>query len=89
VWLAPEVLQNKPYTEKADVYSVGVILWELFTRQKFFGEVSFMSLVEDKVISGERPPIPASCPPSYRNLIEACWAQDPGTRHDTTNDTVA
>jgi serine/threonine protein kinase len=78
LWLAPEVLQNRPYTEKADVYSVGVIYWELYTRQKYFGDVSFMSLVEDKVIAGERPPIPAACPPSYRALIQSCWAQDPG-----------
>jgi serine/threonine protein kinase len=49
VWLAPEVMENKIYTEKADVYSIGVILWELLTRKAFFGEVSFMSLVEDKV----------------------------------------
>jgi len=33
VWLAPEVIENKPYTEKADVYSLGVIMWEIVTRQ--------------------------------------------------------
>jgi len=80
LWLAPEVLQNKPYTEKADVYSVGVIYWELLTRQKYFGHIPFMSLIEDKIIGGERPVIPDDCPASYRDLIEACWAQDPGRR---------
>jgi len=32
-----------------------------------------------QIIGGERPVIPDDCPASYRDLIEACWAQDPGT----------
>jgi serine/threonine protein kinase len=78
VWLAPEVMANKIYTEKADVYSIGVILWELLTRKAFFGEIRFMSRLEDKVLSGARPPIPDDCLPAYRRLIEDCWAQQPG-----------
>lgn len=54
VWLAPEVMANKIYTVKADVYSLGVILWELLTRQPFFGEIRFMSQLEDMVIGLER-----------------------------------
>jgi serine/threonine protein kinase len=80
VWLAPEVMADKIYTVKADVYSIGVILWELLTRKAFFGEIRFMSLLEDKVKSGERPPIPDDCVPAYRRLIEDCWAQDPDAR---------
>jgi serine/threonine protein kinase len=39
VWLAPEVMQRKDYNEKIDIYSFGVILWEMLTRQDYFGEV--------------------------------------------------
>jgi serine/threonine protein kinase len=49
VWLAPEILEKKPYSEKADVYSLGVIFWELLTKEQFFGEVKFMALLEDMV----------------------------------------
>jgi serine/threonine protein kinase len=49
VWLAPEILENKAYTEKADVYSLGVIFWELLTKERFFGHVKFMSILEDMV----------------------------------------
>jgi serine/threonine protein kinase len=34
--MAPEVLDNAPYDEKADVYSYGVVLWELITREEPF-----------------------------------------------------
>jgi len=77
VWLAPEVMEEKIYTEKADVYSIGVILWELLTRSLFFGEIRFMSQLEELVKAGKRPLIPDDCIPSYRSLIEDCWAQDP------------
>jgi serine/threonine protein kinase len=79
VWLAPEIIQMKPYTEKADVYSLGVIFWELLTREQYFSEIRFMAILEDMVKAGKRPPIPSSCIPSYRQLIELCWAQDPRT----------
>jgi serine/threonine protein kinase len=40
VWLAPEIMRNQEYTTKADVYSMGIILWELLTKQqKLFPEV--------------------------------------------------
>jgi len=49
VWLAPEVIEQKPYTEKADVYSLGVIFWELLTKESYFGEIRFMAILEDMV----------------------------------------
>lgn len=59
VWLAPEVLQGQPYGVKVDTYAFGVMCWELLTRDSFFGEISFMSDMEDKIINVERPPIPS------------------------------
>jgi serine/threonine protein kinase len=60
VWLAPEILENKTYTEKADVYSLGVMFWELLTKERFFGDVKFMSVLEDMV---GRPPLALPPPP--------------------------
>lgn len=81
-WTAPEVLSHAKYTHKVDVYSFGVILWELLTRKHFFGEIKFMAQLEQEVKAGKRPAIPSQCPIPYQRLIEACWAQDPQKRPD-------
>lgn len=81
MWLAPEVLKEEEYTEKADIYSFGVILWELLTRKQFFGEYKFLSEIEEKIISGQRPAIPDTkecrAVPEYIELLQECW--DGGT----------
>jgi serine/threonine protein kinase len=38
LWMAPEMLLGKPFDEKADVYSFGIILWQLLTREEPFAE---------------------------------------------------
>jgi len=79
VWLAPEILLGKPYTEKVDIYAFGVILWELISGEKtFFGDESFMAKIEDKIKNGEREVIPKDCfiPKYYEYLINVCWDQD-------------
>lgn len=40
-WLAPEVMNKDEFTEAADVYSFGVILWELVARKMFFYDIAF------------------------------------------------
>lgn len=80
VWLAPEVLREEEYTEKADVYSFGVILYELLTRQQYFGDFKFLSDIEEKIIAGHRPAIPEGPEyqrvPEYIQVIKDCWVGD-------------
>ena len=73
-------MQHQEPTTASDVYSYGVILWELVARKQFFAEISFMTVLESKVIAGERPEIPVGCPLAYRQLIQACWAPNPTKR---------
>jgi len=76
VWLAPEVLKQQKYTEKIDVYSFGVILWELLTFSDFMGELQFMHCIEDAVLMGKRPLIPLHlCPPVFNPALTTALSQ--------------
>jgi len=79
LWMAPELLINNSYTEKVDVYSYGVCLWELQTHQVPFEDLDFDELV--KVVShGKRPEIPHHCPPPMAELMNSCWEGSPDKR---------
>jgi len=72
-------MQNGTYTEKADVYSFGVILYEMLTRNQFFEEERFFSRMEQKIIAGERPELP-HCYPEIESLVRSCWDGDASRR---------
>lgn len=87
IWTAPEVLKKEDCTTKSDVYSMGVILWELLTREDFMSNFRFMGEIADAVISGDRPKIP-EVPEEYQPytiLIEKCWDQEPARRPASCN----
>lgn len=79
-WLAPEVLaESAPYTKKADVFSFGMVLWEMVT-----GETPFHGKTPLQVVraldTGKRPEIPDTVHPTFAQLIRECWAQDMNAR---------
>jgi len=79
-WMAPEVLANKSYAEPVDVYSFGIILWELLSGEcphKGMGSVECAQAVYFKKL---RPEIPSWCPPRLSTLIESCWHHEPSRR---------
>jgi serine/threonine protein kinase len=85
VWLAPEIMKKEEYTEKADVYSFGIIMWELVCRFKPFDEFEvahsdFTSQLEDAIIGGLRPNFPDDSVPEYDALAADCWKGDPKLR---------
>lgn len=80
-WMAPEVLNQQPYNEKADVYSYGILLWEMLSRQVPFGRMADLRMMF-AVVHGSRPLIPQDAPPKLAKLIERCWSKDPEERPD-------
>ncbi|KYQ99761.1 leucine-rich repeat-containing protein (LRR) [Tieghemostelium lacteum] len=78
-WVAPEVLAEEGYTEKADVYSFAIVLWELLTRLIPYAGKNTMQVVRS-IDRGERLPIPDWCPKDYAQLINRCWETDPSHR---------
>merc|ERR1719233_2565151 len=78
-WTEPCYPVGKPVTEKSDVYAFGYILWEMYTKEEPFKELSFNQLSK-KVRSGKRPPIPDIMADSIRELTELCWKAEPSER---------
>ncbi|XVF00485.1 hypothetical protein REPUB_Repub04eG0005000 [Reevesia pubescens] len=71
-WMAPELLNgsSSKVSEKVDVFSFGIVLWEILT-----GGIVSNTL---------RPPVPSYCDPEWKLLMEQCWAPDPVVRPSFT-----
>jgi serine/threonine protein kinase len=81
VWLAPEVIRQETYTEKADVYSFAVICYELLTKKQYFHDTGFFAQIEEKVKAGRRPSLPPQqTMPEFVQLIQNCWANEASRR---------
>ncbi|XVF09488.1 hypothetical protein REPUB_Repub07fG0097400 [Reevesia pubescens] len=79
-WMAPEVLRNEPSNEKCDVYSFGVILWELSTLQQPWGGMNPMQVVGAVGFQHRRLDIPDDMDPAIAEIIRKCWQTDPKLR---------
>jgi hypothetical protein len=89
LWMAPEILFKQSYTQKADVYSYAIVLFEILTQQVPWSELPSKFMVnrlEEALRSGKRPSASAARPEhhpevaAFRALMERCWAQDPSAR---------
>ena len=84
-YLSPEICQNKPYDEKSDVWSLGVVLYELITLNKPFDSESQMGLFM-KILKGKPAPINNTIKHSYSQklinlVLENLLDKDPLTRY--------
>jgi len=85
-WMAPEVLASRRYTESADVYSYGIVCWELAMANVGSPAVPYdgMNQIQAAVQVLQRnlrPPVPRKCPVlPFADLMRRCWAADPAKR---------
>jgi serine/threonine protein kinase len=75
-WMAPEVLNSEMYDESADVYSYGIILWEMLTRNAPFAGWQPMQVILRVVGGDARPIIPQNCPTNLAKVIRNCWQRE-------------
>ncbi|KAL2649478.1 hypothetical protein R1flu_017606 [Riccia fluitans] len=79
-WMAPEMIQHRQYNHKVDVYSFGIVLWELITGFLPFQNMTAVQAAFAVVNRGVRPSIPADCPPALVDIMCRCWDTNPECR---------
>ncbi|EFA80155.1 hypothetical protein PPL_06977 [Heterostelium album PN500] len=79
-WTAPEVLRNDPYTEKADIFSYAIVLWELVTREDPYQGMPTFQIVISVGQHKLRPIVPPHVSAPFTRLITECWSEDPSQR---------
>lgn len=79
-WLSPEAIQSEAYSEKSDVWSFGVTVWEVFAsgEQPYSGHDD--KYVHKNVGTDLRLSAPSGCPDAVFTIMERCWASDVNER---------
>ncbi|PKK68127.1 kinase-like protein [Rhizophagus irregularis] len=72
-YIAPEVIRGLGNTKAADIYSFGIIMWEILTGERPYKDQPHDIHLAFKILDGLRPTIPEGTPDNYRNLMQKCW----------------
>ncbi|XP_038069442.1 plexin-B-like [Patiria miniata] len=79
-WMAPESMERRVYNARTDVWSYGVLLWEIFGK----GSKPYPGIpnqdVYDFLKSGQRMAAPKNCPPEIYGIMVRCWQDNPKSR---------
>ena len=81
-WTAPEILDFKKHTDKSDIYSLGIVYWELATKEKPYDGFADDQITRS-VRDGSRLPIDEIKPSNFHAIIQTCWAHKPDERPDS------
>ncbi|KAK4285664.1 hypothetical protein QN277_002333 [Acacia crassicarpa] len=85
-WMAPELLNgsSNKVSEKVDVFSFGIVLWEILTGEEPYANMHYGAIIGGIVNNTLRPTIPSYCDNEWRQLMEQCWAPNPSVRPSFT-----
>ncbi|KAM7059105.1 mitogen-activated protein kinase kinase kinase 10 [Molossus nigricans] len=81
-WMAPEVIRLSLFSKSSDVWSFGVLLWELLTGEVPYREIDALAVAYGVAMNKLTLPIPSTCPEPFARLLEECWDPDPHVRPD-------
>ncbi|XP_071071425.1 ephrin type-A receptor 1 isoform X3 [Dasypus novemcinctus] len=79
-WTAPEAIAHRLFTTASDVWSFGIVMWEVLSfGDKPYGEMSNQEVMKS-IEDGYRLPPPVDCPAPVYELMKNCWAYDRARR---------
>ena len=79
-WAAPEVLLGQSYSHKCDLWSFGVVCWEMLTGLVPFDGIAQQAVATQVAMEGMRLPVPPRAPRRLLRLIARCWSEPPELR---------
>src|SRR4051794_17813060 len=72
-YIAPEIFKGSAFSKESDIYSMGMIMWELTTGVKPFANVEHDIQLIYEILDGLRPKITEDTPECYANIMKSCW----------------
>ncbi|XP_029454614.1 mitogen-activated protein kinase kinase kinase 9 [Rhinatrema bivittatum] len=84
-WMAPEVIRSSMFSKGSDVWSYGVLLWELLTGEVPFRGIDGLAVAYGVAMNKLALPIPSTCPEPFAKLMDDCWHPDPHSRPSFVN----
>ncbi|RHZ61671.1 hypothetical protein Glove_346g82 [Diversispora epigaea] len=79
-YMAPELFRDQPYSYASDIYSIGMIMWELTSGHRPFHDQEHGPKLILDILDGKRPEITEDTPKFWANLMKRCWHPDPSQR---------
>jgi serine/threonine protein kinase len=76
-YVAPEVLRGRRYTQASDIYSFGIIAYEVYTGLPPYHDVAHDEFLAIRIIQGLRPELDYKVPREISDIIKQCWDADP------------
>ncbi|XP_064553661.1 putative mitogen-activated protein kinase kinase kinase 7-like [Drosophila montana] len=86
LYMAPEVFNGKRYTEKCDVYSMGITIWEVLSRKVPYYEkhelkqIQLLTQIDDLDLRPSLNDLIFECPEQIKTLMQECWDKNPDKR---------
>jgi NIMA (never in mitosis gene a)-related kinase len=78
-YLSPEIIENKPYNFKSDIWSLGVLLYEMCALKPPF-DASSLHLLAMRIVKGNYHPIPLQYSKNLKSLLTQLLCSDPSKR---------